>query len=51
MSIRDNIVLNSIHKEKFLKKFVDKIKTHIFISVTSSENHAGYDVRWKNMVE
>jgi hypothetical protein len=51
MSIRGNTVLNSTQNEKFFKKFVGKIKTHTFFSVMSSENHAVYDIRWKNMVE
>jgi len=38
----------------FQTKFVGKIKTHILCSVTflfSSENHAVYEIMWKNTTE
>jgi len=31
--------------------FVKKIKTHILCSVTFFENHAVYEIMWKNVVE
>jgi len=35
---------------KIILQVVEKIKTHILISVTSSENCAIYEIRWKNRV-
>ena len=32
-------------------KVVEKIKTHILCSVTFPENHAVYEIMWKNNVE
>jgi len=35
-----------------LDKFVEKIKTHILLSITFfSENRAAYEIAWKHMVE
>ena len=35
----------------FQIKFVQKIKTHILYATTFSEEHAFYEILWKNMVE
>ena len=35
----------------FETKVVEKIKTHILCSITFPENHAGYEIMWKIMVE
>jgi len=32
-------------------KLVEKIKTHILLSITFFENRAFYEVMWKNSVE
>jgi len=32
-------------------KVVEKIKTHILYSITLPENHAMYEIMWKNVVE
>jgi hypothetical protein len=37
--------------ETFLTKVVEKIKTHIFCSVTFFENRAVYEIMWKNIVQ
>jgi len=36
---------------KFIQQVVEKIRTHILCSVTSSKNCAVYEIRWKNKVE
>ena len=35
----------------FQTKFVERIKSQIFCSVTVFENHAVYEIMWKNGVE
>jgi len=35
----------------FQTKFVEKIKTHIFCSLTFLENHAVCEIMWKNTVQ
>jgi len=35
----------------FQTKVVEKIKTHILCSITSSENRAVYEIMWENIVE
>ena len=37
--------------ETFRTKAVEKIKTHILYSITSTENRILYEVMWKNTVE
>jgi hypothetical protein len=37
--------------EMFQTNVVEKIKTHILYSITFSENHAVYEIMWKNMVQ
>jgi hypothetical protein len=35
----------------FQTKVTEKIRTHVLCLITSSENHAMYEIIWKNMVE
>jgi hypothetical protein len=35
----------------FQTRVVDKTKTHILCSISFSENHAVYEIMWKNVVE
>jgi len=35
----------------FRAKVVEKIRTYILCSITFFENHAVYDIKWKNSVE
>jgi len=53
ISIFDHISLVSSSYEKcFRQKFVEKIKTHIFCSITCcTEDHAIYDLMWKYIVD
>ena len=37
--------------EMFQTKFVEKIKTHILYTVTFFENHAFYEITWKNILQ
>jgi hypothetical protein len=51
--IFDHILLSSSKNEKLLTfqtKVVEKIKTHILCSITFFENHAFYEIMWKNSV-
>jgi len=49
MYIHGNISMNSSQNEKFQAEFVEKIKTHIWHSVTSLQKIiAIYDILWKN---
>jgi hypothetical protein len=35
----------------FQTEFIEKTKTYILFSITSSKNRAGYEIMWKNKVE
>jgi len=46
-------LISSWNEKCFREKVVEKIETHILCSLTffSLENHAAYEVVWKNIVE
>jgi hypothetical protein len=40
-----------LEREIFQTNFVEKIRTHILCSVKFFENHAFYEIMWKNILE
>jgi len=51
MRICGNISINSSYYEKVFQSSVEKIKTHIFCSISFPDNRVVYEIMWRNMVQ
>jgi hypothetical protein len=49
--ICDNILLNFSYNEKYFRHILENIKTQFYVHYLFFENHAIYEIMWKNMVQ